>query len=185
MTLDDWKAELLALGDAPTIERLRSCGGLLERMLLESVVTETTGDVGGKGALPNTDDNHVWLPHEIDAWLGAEAIRSFLAAGKGVPGQNPLLDTCATIAADRRFGRGRCNAVGALGAFGGDAYERSLVAFLDEPTLFGHAMSALRDAGIGAYSAKAIEQYRGDEPPWVTAVLFDYVRFCTETELSE
>ncbi len=171
MSLEHWKSALLALGNAPSLEEWTHLGETLLQALVDCLPE----------SLPDREQSpEAWLPHEIDTWVAAEAIRSCFVTRRIQPGPNGLLDACASIALDRRAGRGRTNMIGVLGSFGGAAYEATFIALLADRKLFGHVLGALQDSGLTAYADETILHYRGDEPSWVALVVADYVRFCAD-----
>lgn len=172
MPLEHWRSALLALGNAPSQDEWTHLGETLLQALVDCLPESLS---------ERQESSEAWLPHEIDTWVAAEAIRSSFVVRAIPTGPNGLLDACASIALDRRAGRGRTNMIGILGSLGGAAYEATFIALLADRPLFGHVLGALQDSGLTGYGDESILRYRGDEPSWVTHAVVDYVRFCAGT----
>ena len=175
MKLADLRRYLATLGDQPTQKMLGDAGEMLWGSLEEAAQCAAGPPGNTVGARTRNDP---WESLEVLAWHHGEAVSRYLLGVPLVRGDNALLDVCARIALDGRFGRGRQNFVGVLGLFGGRSYGDELASLLPDTQVFGHVVGALRRAGLEAYAAEAIMHCPRGPALWVKIVLLDYVQFC-------
>jgi hypothetical protein len=95
---------------------------------------------------------------KLDVWLG--------------PGE--VLDACAEILAEPRYGRGRQSFAATLGEHGQSAYAAPLVAALSDEAMAGYAIKALNQGQYGTY-VNEVRAAGEAGRPWVRNAALAYI----------
>jgi hypothetical protein len=169
-TLQERMDFLYSISDKRITEvEVGTVGKAFRDALVELVATGQAVSMEGVNGAPD------WYVFETECWNLSETIRKFLRRNRELRGQNELLDVFASVAADRRFGKGRQNLVLMLAEFGKDAYARVIGQLLSDNEVLGHAIKALIRGKIQGYSSEVSEILNRTKIGWIRSAAKKYL----------
>jgi hypothetical protein len=123
---------------------------------------------------PDLKEAPGWTGYEMKIFQLGRALDLVMRKMGVWRGKGDVLDACAAVLADARYGRGRQSFAAVLGEHGDSAYGTELVSALSDDVMAGYAIKALTAGGYPAY-VEEVRAFHDNPRPWVRNAARAYV----------
>jgi hypothetical protein len=123
---------------------------------------------------PDLKEAPGWTGYEMKVFNLGRALDLVMRKMNVWRGKGEVLDACAAVLAEPRYGRGRQSYAVVLGEHGQSAYGTELVSMLADEVMAGYAIKAMTQGGYGTY-VEEVRAFSDNTRPWVRNAARAYV----------